>query len=308
MSAVPEDLFVRVASLSDTGRVRNANEDAYEVIDPADPGVRARRGMLVVVADGMGGALGGATASRLTVEAVASAYYADDAPEAIPEALVHAVELANRAVYDAAQANPDLSGMGSTCTVAVVCGGQAWIAHVGDSRAYLVQGGEIRRLTSDHTHVGELVRRGVLTTEMAAKHPSRGVLVRCVGTRPQVKVDVSEAPVPLADQDRLVLCSDGLTGMASDAEILAKVQDVRPDTAVASLVDLANGRGGSDNITVHVVAMTRRSIVVSSTQMPALRLDGPPVKRINWLEVGLVLTAFALLGVLGGVVAWLVSG
>jgi len=298
------DLFVRVASRTDTGRVREANEDDYVVEDPVDPALRARRGMLVVVADGMGGAVGGATASHLVVETVKEAYYADTRRE-IPDALEAAIIRANEVVHAAARADPTLKGMGSTCTAAAIVGGQVWLAHVGDSRAYLIHEGGIDQLTRDHSHVGELVRRGVLTREMAARHPQRGVLLRCIGPRAEVKVDVSEAPVELADQDRLVLCSDGLTGAASDDEILAKVDRPRPDAAAADLVDLANGRGGGDNITVHVVVVSTRSVIVSSTQMPALRPKPPARSGPNPY---LVLAAFAALGALAGVLAWLVSG
>ncbi len=292
--------------------MREANEDAYVVVDPTEAEQRELRGMLVVVADGMGGAHGGSTASHLVIDAVKEAYYADTTRD-IPGALVAAIEHANDTVHAAAKADVALKGMGSTCTAAVIKDGQVWVAHVGDSRAYLIHEGGIDQLTRDHSHVGELVRRGVLTPEMAARHPQRGVLIRCIGPRAEVKVDVSDEPIALSDQDRLVLCSDGLTGMASDEEILAKVADARPDAAVADLVDLANGRGGDDNITVHVVVVSTRSIIVSSTQMQALhpqtlaarpQSPRPQVQQPNPL---IVLALFALLGVLGGVIAWWVS-
>lgn len=305
MTAAAGELFVRVASRTDTGRVREANEDAYVVVDPVDPQLRAARGMLVVVADGMGGAVGGSTASHMVTDAVRDAYYAGTEGD-IPGALTAAIESANAQVHAAAKADPSLKGMGSTCTAAVIKDGLAWVAHVGDSRAYLIHAGGIDQLTRDHSHVGELVRRGVLTPEMAARHPQRSVLLRCIGPRAEVKVDVSDEPIVLSDQDRLVLCSDGLTGMASDDEILAKVADARPDAAVADLVDLANGRGGEDNITVHVVVVSTRSIIVSSTQMQALR-PLPVAATRPAPSPFVVLAFFALLGVLGGVIAWWVS-
>ncbi len=317
VTAAAGDLFVRVASVSDTGKVRAANEDAYTVVEPTDPETRERRGLLVVVADGMGGALGGATASRLVVETVERVYY-EDAERDIPSALEAAIREANAVVHAAAQSDPSLKGMGSTCTAAVICNGLAYVAHVGDSRAYLVKGDQITQLTRDHSHVGELLRRGVLTPELAARHPQRGVLLRCIGPRAEVKVDLIEAPIELADQDRLVLCSDGLTGMASDEEIREQVAHHRPDTAVHQLLDLANGRGGDDNITVHVVAVTRRSIVVSSTQMPIIRPQvvaarqhgpAPPTTPARGgPSPALILLGFALLGAVAGVGAWLLFG
>jgi protein phosphatase len=223
------------AVASDTGRRRRRNEDNYVVAPP-----------LFAVADGMGGAQAGEVASSLA----ASALEAGTPEELDGHARVSAlIEEANRRIFDRASTDPSASGMGTTMTVALVEGMSVVIGHVGDSRAYLVRGDSMEQLTEDHSLVNELVKGGKLSEEEAQIHPQRSVITRAVGTDPDVDVDTFT--IEAEDGDVFLLCSDGLTDMVEDVDILKLVDSNRGDLeqAVRSLVQLANKEGGEDNIT-----------------------------------------------------------
>jgi PPM family protein phosphatase len=228
---------------SDVGRLRSGNEDSYFC------------GQTVfAVADGLGGHQGGEVASAAAVEPLAhlDGRSFKDAGEAA-EALATAIREANEAILDRAAGDPALYGMGTTVTAAVAGGGYLQLAHVGDSRAYLLRGGTLEQLTTDHTVVGELVRRGRLTPQQAAVHPERSILTRAVGLDPRVPVDLPD-PLELQPGDQVLLCSDGLTEAVADgriAELLSAAQDGQ--VACQSLIDAANDAGGPDNITVVLV-------------------------------------------------------
>lgn len=228
---------VRTAALTDVGRARERNEDSFFV----GAGVFA-------VADGLGGHRAGEVASALSLEPIAALA----APEESFRDLAAAVQRANRDVYERARSNPDLSGMGTTLTALAVLGDVARIAHVGDSRCYLIRAGKIRRLTDDHTVVARLVREGKLSPKEAATHPHRSLLLRALGSEPSVLVD--QADLDLLPGDRLLLCSDGLTGPVADDEILRLAgAEGDLDAACRALVALANARGGPDNVTVVLI-------------------------------------------------------
>ncbi|MBK7366779.1 MAG: Stp1/IreP family PP2C-type Ser/Thr phosphatase [Candidatus Eisenbacteria bacterium] len=240
---------LQLATLTDVGRKRSGNEDSHAVWVSEEPAEFARRGALLVVADGMGGANAGEVASRLAADTVIETYRADTGGDPA-HALRVAIETANSRVHSQSVANHDQRGMGTTCTAVVVRGNKVWIGHVGDSRAYLVRDGETHRLTSDHSLVAELVERGHLTEEEAKHDPRRNVVTRSVGALADVQVDAGPIDEPLRAGDRIVLCSDGLHGQVSDSEIAMLTSDQEPDEACQSLIDLANERGGPDNITV----------------------------------------------------------
>jgi PPM family protein phosphatase len=227
------------AAATDVGRVRRGNEDAYLVAPP-----------VYATADGMGGHRGGAEAAGLAVQTLASR--ALDLAATDGEALAEALAEANRAILRAADEDDALRGMATTCTAALVRGRVAHIAHVGDSRAYLLRGGRLAQLTDDHGIVAQLVRQGQLSPEAAAVHPGRSIVYRALGTEPDVEVDTIE--VVLEAGDRLLLCSDGLSTMLADGEIAAVLREVA-DTglAVEALVARANEAGGADNITAVLV-------------------------------------------------------
>ena len=237
-------MMLRAAASSDVGLRRRINEDRYALAP--DLG-------LYLVADGMGGHTAGQVASELAADAALQALRAlEDASASLAEKLRYAVASANRAIYTTARERPELAGMGTTLVCLLAGEGRAALAHVGDSRAYLVRGDRIRQLTDDHSIVGELLRRHQISEDAAREHPHRHVLTRALGVRRAVEPDLAElTPMP---GDLFVLCSDGLTNHVEDHEIAKTVNEEEdPQEACERLIDLANGRGGEDNTTLVVV-------------------------------------------------------
>lgn len=220
---------------TDIGRVRERNEDSFLVDHP-----------LYAVADGMGGHRGGAVASELALERVEELFRRGRA------SLADVVRSANRAVFERSMTDRAVSGMGTTLTAAMIDRDGVHLAHVGDSRAYLLRGGALRQLTEDHTLVNRMVKAGEISREEADVHPHRNVLTRTIGTEPDVKVDETDVPVILGD--RFLLCSDGLTGMVAEDQIRSILEATpTPQEAADRLVKAANRAGGIDNITVIVL-------------------------------------------------------
>ena len=238
---------LRVGAATDVGLKRSQNEDRFAIWN-AEGAQAATRGVLLVVADGMGGAQAGEVASQLAIECVLKTYR--EGANSILDDLEHAVETANHVIHEHSLAHPELHGMGTTCTAVVVRGNEAYFAHVGDSRAYRVRQGEIEQLTADHSLVAQLVEHRHLTPEQAKVDPRRNVVTRSVGVGSEVDVDAAAVNDPLQQGDTLVICSDGLHTLVDDREIaqLAAGADVR--VACDQLIALANERGGHDNITV----------------------------------------------------------
>ncbi|MCA1816818.1 MAG: Stp1/IreP family PP2C-type Ser/Thr phosphatase [Acidobacteria bacterium] len=253
-AASPSELRVSSSVLTDPGCVRETNEDSARVFNPNDPALVADKGVLAVVADGMGGHAAGEVASRIAVETVGRVYYAE--PGGAREALTRAFAAANAEIFAAARADEELRGMGTTCTALALVGGAAHAAHVGDSRLYLLRGGEIYQLTEDHSAVMELVKRGVITPEEARRHEDKNVILRALGTTPSVEVEAWDEPLAARDGDTFLLCSDGLCDLVGDEE-LRDLTLASADTheACEKLVARARERGGHDNITVAVIAL-----------------------------------------------------
>jgi serine/threonine protein phosphatase PrpC len=239
---------IALGSLTDPGRVRARNEDNIYVEPEDSPDARAR-GWVGIVADGVGGRQAGDVASRLAVETTRATFYASN-DTGLGERLRSAVISANAAIFQSVLQSPGEAGMASTITAAALSDGQLYVAQVGDSRAYLVQKGRIRRLTRDHSLVDDLVRAGELTVEEARVHPARNRVTRALGADERVEVDLVQTSFEPGDV--LILCSDGLHGLVEDAEIAAAVAD-DPQPAASNLVALANERGGTDNISVVIV-------------------------------------------------------
>ena len=240
--------WVAIASLSDTGRQRAHNEDA------CTEGRLGDGALLLMVADGMGGHAGGATASRTAVDTARSVVEA--AATGSDALLMEAFEAANRSIHEAAGRDASLHGMGTTGVALLLApGGPAWVANVGDSRAYRLRGECLEQLTRDHSFVAELQRRGVIDAEQAAVHPRRHQVLRSLGVESGVEVDVER--IELEDGDCFLLCSDGLSGVIADDEIAFALSGAEPAEAARRLVDLANERGGPDNITVQIARISR---------------------------------------------------
>jgi len=226
---------VSAAAATDIGMVREGNEDSYLVDEP-----------LFAVADGMGGHRGGEVASQLALETVEKLFRKGTGD------LAEQVQEANRAVFERSVEDRQVAGMGTTLTAALVEGDRIRLAHVGDSRAYLLRDGELRRLTEDHTLVHRMVTEGEISEEEAEGHPQRSVLTRALGV--DMFVDVDDDVVQVRSGDRLLLCTDGLTGMVSEDEIKEVLQDVAdPSEAAERLVRAANEAGGVDNTTVVIL-------------------------------------------------------
>jgi protein phosphatase len=252
------DFKVTAHGATDVGLRREVNEDSFLMLP---------RNGIWIVADGMGGHAGGQVASALTVETVGRALLrrlAEAEKTArrnggrvnVPLLVDSAVREACNGVFDEAQRQPQLTGMGSTVTVMMVYGGLAYFGHVGDSRAYLIRNGEIHQLTEDHSLVQEQVAAGLITPEQARVSVMRNIITRSIGFEREVKVDTGA--VPAMPGDVFVLCSDGLTGHVEDHEILEVVTQTDRRRAPRELIELANQRGGEDNSTVVVATVLGR--------------------------------------------------
>jgi protein phosphatase len=241
-----------VSLKTDLGCVRQINEDACRCRIPSDPQLLETKGVISLIADGMGGHSGGEVASSIAVDVITRAYY--ESKRSPRDALKQAFEIANQEIYHAAIADKALEGMGTTCTALVVCGEQAFAAHVGDSRLYLLREGEIYLMTEDHSAVMEMVKLGIITAEQARHHEDKNVIIRALGTSAAVEVALWETPMQVRDNDRFLLCSDGLYDLMEDVEIRDLVlNSVDHHSACEALVARARGRGGYDNITVGIV-------------------------------------------------------
>lgn len=231
---------------SDKGRVRPTNQDAFAIDLQPD-------GALLAVCDGMGGANAGNVASRFAIEAFMGVMRRSLQPGMargeICDVLTEGVTVANRTVFELAQAQTEFQGMGTTLVGGIATQDSLVLANVGDSRAYRIGRDGATRLTQDHSYVEEMLRRGKLTEEDARAHPHKNLITRAVGVDPTVDCDLYE--IELAPEDLLLLCSDGLTGMLRDEEIAAlamQAQDLQG--AVDALIAHALANGGTDNITV----------------------------------------------------------
>ena len=252
---------MELASMSDTGKMRNNNED----------NVLTDRGLgLAMVADGMGGHSSGEVASSLAVKVTRDRFEsmrntglkpgAYDAKYALEtNQLGFAVQLANSVIYEAGNSAPENKGMGTTLSVLFLNGDKAAIAHIGDSRVYLFRDGVLQQVTEDHSLVMEHVRKGIMTLEQAEKSPLQNILTRALGAQKTPAVDLKE--IPVMENDRFLLCTDGLF-KAVPVEQIAGIMKANPDAQQACdvLVRTANANGGPDNITVAIAAFRKKTL------------------------------------------------
>ncbi|MFY9568115.1 MAG: Stp1/IreP family PP2C-type Ser/Thr phosphatase [Acetivibrionales bacterium] len=239
---------LKYAAGTDKGLLRDINEDSYMIIPGCSDTFCA-----FVIADGLGGHNCGEIASRMAVEYIrddfgdGGGFDCEDAGGRLEELF----RRVNAAVYEKSLGSAEVSGMGTTLTMAVIAGSSLTAAHVGDSRLYLIRNGAISQLTEDHSYIGELVRKGTLTKEEAENHPRKNVITRAIGSSPDLEVDIISQQIE-AD-DIYILCTDGLTNMVSESEIADIAAGSEPEHACAKLIEAANRQGGEDNITVIVI-------------------------------------------------------
>src|SRR5438552_6809027 len=267
ISALAKQLRLDVAQLTDVGRKREHNEDNMAFVIPKDSLVMAGKGALFIVADGMGGHAACEVASEIAVDTVSNMYYQEDSND-VAVSLLRAIRRANASIHQRAAEDMLRTGMGTTCVAAVLRGNMAYIANVGDSRAYLLRGNHVKQISQDHSWVAEQVRAGLLTEDQARTHAQRNVITRCLGTQAEVDVDVFHEE--LHDGDALVLCTDGLSGLVSDEELQRIVDQFVPQESVYHLVERANENGGPDNITAIVVRVQEVGEELPSVRYPAV--------------------------------------
>jgi protein phosphatase len=262
MVQAPAGMEIIGAMRTDTGLVRTLNEDSVAWVTPHDDGAATNRGSLALVADGMGGHAAGEVASALAADVVRRLYYGLDGP--IPQVLANAFAAANRAIIEYAQEHPDCRGMGTTCTVLAFRDSQAWLAHIGDSRAYLLRDHHLIQLSEDQTLVAKLVSEGTITQQEADHSPMHNVILQALGTTSNIKPMIGAKGLPLQSGDVLILCSDGVSNMVPDDKIAEVASRLPPQEACDTLIEAALAAGGHDNASLGVFTVT-----AGATRKPA---------------------------------------
>ena len=248
------NIRVSYAGLSDVGKVRTENEDSYGQFPENSLDSYVSEGLLFLVADGMGGHEKGEVASRMAVQMMAEEYYSSRGVDP-GRSLVRSFQTANTAIFQKAKEGSDAHQMGTTLSALALRGNVAHIAHVGDSRIYMVRQDKLVQMTTDHTKVEDLKRAGIINKEEAKKHPERSTLQRALGVKEHVRVDLS-SDIRVKADDIFILCTDGLAQVKKD-ELASIVQNESPHTACQKFIALANERGGGDNSTVQVIKIEK---------------------------------------------------
>lgn len=236
---------MRIVGDSHIGMVRKENQDSFWIHQPNSDIA------LAVVCDGMGGARGGQRASAMAIEAVRHYFETQPMPTDVQTAFQQIFQFSNQYVYNESYENPELTGMGTTMVLALAKGNMVYFANVGDSRGYHVKNGSISQITKDHSAVQELVDSGHLTERQAKIHPNKNIITRAIGIEDEVAFDYFEAAVEPGDV--IILCSDGLSNHVDENEIQFEISGGEFDDLPKRLIDLANSRGGTDNITVAAI-------------------------------------------------------
>jgi protein phosphatase len=291
-------------AISDVGIRRANNQDSFTTVLADDSETWRRRGHLFMVADGMGAHAAGELASKLATDTVALTYHKrlDLAP---PEAILAATVEANNQIHARGQASPDFQGMGTTGTALLLVPQGALLAHVGDSRAYRLRGNRLEQLTFDHSLVWEMRRAGNLGEGEVPGFIGKNVITRSLGPNESVEVDI-EGPHPLAVGDTFLLCSDGLSGQVEDHELGTILMSLPVEEAARSLIDLANLRGGPDNITV-VIAKVTDPILTEASDDPPMPGQPRPVHPLIWMLLAVAALASGAMLVLGQVIGALIG-
>ena len=255
------ELEIQYSTRTDEGRVRKNNEDSLCFIKPNDAGELVKKGVLAIVADGMGGHAGGEVASKIAVDTIGDLYYQSDRNDVV-QALSKAVHSANDKILKTAQKDHLLKGMGTTMTSLVIKGKNAYFAHIGDSRLYHYRNGLLNRVSNDHTLVQQMVDQGEITLFEAENHSQKNVLLQALGTKQNIELQTGHYSSDLKPGDRFLLCSDGLTDLVKDIEIQQVMEMSSIYMIAICLTALAKERGGHDNISmviIQVVAPTPKN-------------------------------------------------
>ncbi|MEM6802965.1 MAG: Stp1/IreP family PP2C-type Ser/Thr phosphatase [Bacteroidota bacterium] len=262
-SALPESKSTtlswdyKAVAATDVGSVRDNNEDYLLFSRPFDKGIRNSHGCLALVADGMGGHSSGEIASKMATEIISRSYF--DSKYGILEALRKAFEKANKAIYQKAAKRPRLKGMGTTCTALVLRENHMYLAHVGDSRAYLLKGNRLIQLSTDHTYVQHLLDSGQISHKESLSHPQRNVITRAMGTSPKVDAEYQQLSHTFEEGDRLLICSDGLYEYIQEQELGQILSGKNMNELAQMLISIAKKRGGHDNISVLIAEAIKTS-------------------------------------------------
>jgi len=243
---------MRIYGITDIGKARSINQDSYavEVLEDAETGI-------LLVCDGMGGVKGGEIASSIAVRTIMDSLRVKLKPKMsrqnIKNALEEAIKRANSNIVSRALEEHELLGMGTTCVCAIVCDNNITLANVGDSRAYVIENEKLRQVTEDHSLVNDMVKAGEISPQEALMHPKKNIITRALGVDEDIEIDYFN--VDVKDDMYVILCSDGLTNEVSDIEICYEVvNSITEKDACEALKDIANKRGGHDNITIVVAA------------------------------------------------------
>ncbi len=299
-----------VSAVSHPGMSGKNNEDRYAVTAHQMDQKDSTPSLLAVIADGVGGHLAGEVAAEIAVETISKVVLESDAANPV-EILGYAIVQANQKVANQSTAQDDRQGMGSTCACVWVLNDRLYTASVGDSRIYFIRDGKIQQVTTDHTWVQEAIDHGIITLEQAQNHPRAHVIRRYLGTKKEIEPDfrlrlnpqetdteaLSHQGMTLHPGDQLLLCSDGLTDLVEDREILDALQTNKREIAVQSLVDLANQRGGHDNITIITLQMPHTRVAEKIKK----RSSSKPKTKIGWqvyTAISVLVVVLAALGIL----------
>jgi protein phosphatase len=261
--------------LSEVGLVRTLNEDSVAFVVPPESQNPDNRNGLILVADGMGGHSAGEVASSLAAEVVRRCLFELKGP--VPEILSIAFAAANKAIFDYGQDHPECAGMGTTCTALAIRSDMIWLAHVGDSRAYLLRDRQLKQLSDDQTLVAKMVREGVMTPEEARTSEHNNIILQALGTMPDVSPDVWSDGLALLPGDTMLVCSDGLHGLVDD-EVIAEIAGrLAPPEACQELIQRALQAGGHDNVSVGVF----RALAVPAKPSSARDRDTRRIPALN---------------------------
>ncbi len=236
---------------TDTGLIRDNNEDSVKCINFNDD----KNGFLAIVADGMGGHKSGEVASKMAIDLIPDIYYETDGYNLVK--LETAFLKTNNAIYEKSNSENQYSGMGTTCTAVVLKQNKLYFAHVGDSRLYLFRDNELTQLSTDHTLVQKMLDEGSLTTAEANNYPQKNIIWQAMGTAKSLKVQMNKKPLEIYVNDRLLLCSDGLTDMLNDSEIKQILQMKSLNMVASCLIALAKEKGGYDNISIIIIEIKK---------------------------------------------------